>query len=199
MAMKVLVFTTVYPTPQRPLLGLFVAERIRHAMGLADVEVVAPLPWFRWRPSTGSAALATGPASRFELPRRHSPLFWDVPRFCKSLHSLFLAASAAPAIARLRRRFPFDLFDAHFGYPDGVAAVHLGRLFSRPVVVTLRGSEIDFATSHISARQLSWASRRARQVIAVSHELKSLALHLGVAEDCVRVIPNGLDTTFFML
>src|SRR5438045_4767904 len=46
-SLRVLVFTTVFPNPGMPLHGTFVLERIRRLALLADIEVVAPIPWFR--------------------------------------------------------------------------------------------------------------------------------------------------------
>ena len=35
--------------------------------------------------------------------------------------------------------YDFDAIDAHYFYPDGVAAAMLGRYFNKPVVITARG------------------------------------------------------------
>ena len=39
--------------------------------------------------------------------------------------------------------FDFDLIDAHYFYPDGVAAAMLARRLGKPFVVTARGSDIN--------------------------------------------------------
>ena len=44
---------------------------------------------------------------------------------------------------QIRAGHDFDLIDAHYFYPDGVAAVLLGRALDRPVVVTARGSDLN--------------------------------------------------------
>jgi len=48
------------------------------------------------------------------------------------------------------RRFPFDLIDAHFTYPDGLAGVLLAKCFRCPGIVTLRARMI-FATRAIGS------------------------------------------------
>ncbi len=45
-----------------------------------------------------------------------------------------------------------DLIDAHYLYPDGVAAVALGRAFGKPVVVTARGSDVTQYPDHAGSR-----------------------------------------------
>jgi glycosyltransferase involved in cell wall biosynthesis len=187
--MKALVFTTVFPSPDHPLHGLFVAERIRHAARLADVKVVSPIAWLRRRTARAQ--------SRFEALEVEHPAFFTVPGLFKSLDALFLFLSALACVRRLRRRFDFDLIDAHFGYPDGVAAVLLAWWFDRPVVITLRGSELEMARFRLRAAALRWALRRADRVIAVSEPLAALARTLGASPERVRVIGNGVDLDRF--
>src|SRR5690349_2473019 len=58
--LKVVVFTTAFPSPRRPLHGLFVLERVRHAARHADVRVVAPVPLWLWSPLSGRRGPAEG-------------------------------------------------------------------------------------------------------------------------------------------
>jgi glycosyltransferase involved in cell wall biosynthesis len=187
--LKVLVFTTVFPNQAQPLHGLFVAERIRHLTAHAAVRVVAPVAWFRRRAAMGGPQ-ETG-------VRVVHPAFYYVPGLCKWLDGLLLFVSALWSVRTLRRQFDFDLIDAHFGYPDGVAAVLLGRWFRRPVTITLRGSEIEMVRFRLRRMLTAWALRRAERVIAVSPQLASLALDLGTHRDKVAVIGNGVDAGLF--
>ena len=63
----------------------------------------------------------------------------------------------------------FDAIDAHYLYPDGVAAVWLAREAGLPVVITARGSDTSqlprFAVPH---RLIGAAMREADALIAVS-------------------------------
>lgn len=186
--MRILVFTTVFPSAAHPLHGLFVAERIRHASPYAQIRIVSPVPWFRRRPAA--------PRQQAEEAISHPPFFY-LPGLFKSLDGLLLFLSALPTVRRLRRHFDFDLIDAHFGFPDGVAAVLLASWCQRPVTVTLRGSELDKAHYKLRRAALGWALRRADRVIAVSGELAALAMSLGVTPDRVRVIGNGVDLQRF--
>jgi teichuronic acid biosynthesis glycosyltransferase TuaC len=110
---------------------------------------------------------------------------------------LFLFVSSWAELWRLRRAFAFDLIDAHFAYPDGAAAVLLGRIFRVPVTITLRGTIIPLAADWIRSAIADWALRRADTVIAVSEELAARARKAGVPAGRIWLIPNGVDTTRF--
>ena len=47
-------------------------------------------------------------------------------------------AALRNVFTEIEARFRFDLVDTHYFYPDGVAAVLLGRRLRRPVVITAR-------------------------------------------------------------
>jgi glycosyltransferase involved in cell wall biosynthesis len=199
--MRVLVFTSLYPNRVWPHHGVFVKERITHVAALqrCEVQVVAPVPYFpplkitrRWLFS--------------QVPRReviedlevYHPRYCMLPKVGMCLHGLLLFVSVLPAIHQLRQRFPFELIDAHYVYPDGLAAVLLGRVFNVPVVVSARGSDINLFTTFPLIRRLLRATlRRADGVIAVSQALNDVIQCLGIPASNVTVIPNGIDTTKF--
>ncbi|MFQ5624908.1 MAG: glycosyltransferase, partial [Paracoccaceae bacterium] len=99
---------------------------------------------------------------------------------------------------RIAAGFDFDMIDAHYFYPDGVAAAMLGRWFRRPVVVTARGTDINvIAKLPRPGRMIARAAREAAAVIAVSRALGDELLHLGVPADRVHVLRNGVDLDRF--
>lgn len=131
------------------------------------------------------------------------PTFRYIPRILKSLDGFFLYASALPTLRRLAPGYPFDLIDAHFGYPDGLAAVLLGRRFGRPVVLTLRGNEPGLAQSDPGRRRaMRFALRRASRIITVSEPLAAFARDMlaGASGPVppVTVIANGVDLSRFV-
>ncbi|MGH7072318.1 MAG: glycosyltransferase [Acetobacteraceae bacterium] len=189
--LRVLVFTSVFPNPRQPLHGTFVFERTRHLSGVADLRVVAPIAWYR----TLNCGLQAGNAGG-ALPVTH-PRFWYPPKILPVVRGVLMALSALPRVWRLRREFDFDLIDAHFAYPDGYAAVLLGRWFRRPVCMTLRGTEILQSRTASGRRLCDWAMTRAERVIAVAETLAERARQAGVPRDRIRTIPNGVDGTRF--
>ncbi|MGH7299995.1 MAG: glycosyltransferase [Candidatus Rokuibacteriota bacterium] len=196
--MRVLVLSSVYPSATIPTRGIFVHERTRHLAQNCPVEVVAPVSWFPFNRLLRGSERALVPAveTRDGLTVFH-PRFLSLPRIGKSLDGLLYFASVLPFLIRLRRRFRFDLIDAHFAYPDGLAGVLLGWVFGVPVAVTLRGTEARLAGSRLRRPQVARVVRAADQVIAVSQSLADLAAALGAPPARLRMIPNGVDSARF--
>jgi teichuronic acid biosynthesis glycosyltransferase TuaC len=191
---RALVLSSTFPNANQPTLGVFIRERMRALAGRCERRVVAPVPWFpangfiRGANVVGLPAVEDGGG----FPVYH-PSFLSVPRYLKCLDGLLYATSLAPFLVRLRRQFPFDLIDAHFAYPDGVAAVLLGRLLRRPVVITLRGSIVRLQRYRLHRPQIRRALEGAAGIIAVSQSLKDVAVGLGISPERIKVIPNGVD------
>lgn len=193
-----LVLSSVFPNAAQPTFGVFVRARAAEVARHSEVAVMAPVAWFPFNRLFRGCERTDIP--RFErqdgLPVHH-PRFFSVPGVLKFLDGLFYFLSLVPAVRRLRREFPFDVIDAHFAYPDGVAACLLGRLFRCPVTVTLRGTIVPLSRYRLRRRQIVWTLRRADGVIAVSQSLKDVAVSLGIAPEKIRVIPNGIDAAAF--
>src|SRR6185295_7817782 len=198
-APRVLVLSSVFPNVQQPAFGVFIQERVRRVARRCGVTVVAPLPWFPFNRFIRGPKWSGIPRSELQagLGGVRHPWFFCIPRYAKWLDGLLYAASLLPFLLRLRRRAPFDVIDAHFSYPDGVAAVLLGKVLRRPVLITLRGSIVRLAGYPLHRPQIRWALRSADRVLAVSDSLKRTAMSLGIPEEHIRVIPNGVDTEHF--
>src|SRR5262249_43768192 len=88
--------------------------------------------------------------------------------------------------------------DAHYIYPDGFAAVILGRMLRIPVIVSARGTDINlFPTFPTIRPMIRWTLRQAAGIITVSQQLKDKVLALGARADKVQVIGNGVDSQRF--
>ncbi len=204
--MRLLCFTTLYPNAAAPTQGVFVENRLRHLIaysaGAIEARVLAPVPWFpSTHPRFGAwARHAAAPVRemRAGLEVRH-PRFAVIPRFGMSLAPWLLYAAAARAVAAmLREGWRPDVIDAHYLYPDGVAAVWLGRRFGLPVVLTARGSDVTQLPGYRIPRALIIrAARKAAAIITVSRGLAEALEALGVAPDKLTVLRNGVDLAMF--
>ena len=110
-----------------------------------------------------------------------------------------MALAARPVVTESCRRFgDFDVIDGHFLYPDGVAAVLLGRWFGKPVVLSARGSDANIAArERVAGACVRWAARRAAAVIAVSEALRESLDSCGVPRAAITVLRNGVDPQMF--
>jgi glycosyltransferase involved in cell wall biosynthesis len=96
------------------------------------------------------------------------------------------------------RSYPFDLIDAHYFYPDGVAAAMLGKRLGKPVVITARGTDVNLIPRHRLPRaMIRWAARQAAGMITVARALKDDLVRIGVPGERIEVLRNGVDLKLF--
>ena len=199
--MRILLFSSLFPNSVMPQFGLFVQRRAEAvARRGVQMRVVAPVPYFpgflpvpRWR------AYAQVPArERLGKTAVTHPRYLHAPGPGMYTQAWSLARAALPHLRELRRDFDFQLIDAHYVYPDGVAAVHLARALGVPCVITARGSDINLLPRHaLVRRQITSALQRADALVAVSGALAASMRKLGAPADKLHVIPNGVDRDVF--
>jgi glycosyltransferase involved in cell wall biosynthesis len=199
---RLLVFCSLFPHASAPAAGLFVRERAFRLARVFPLVVVAPQPWspvdalVRWfRPSFRPM----GP--RFEVVEGvevHRPRVLSVPGVLKGFDSPLMALCAARTVRRIVAAFRPTAIDAHFLYPDGHAAVRLGRRFDLPVYVTVRGSKDARLVGGRRDPALREVIRDAHRLIAVSASLRDqVCVPLGASRDHVAVVGNGVDLRRF--
>jgi teichuronic acid biosynthesis glycosyltransferase TuaC len=202
--MKLLTFSTLFPNAVTPGHGIFVETRLRHLLASGKVEsrVVAPVPWFPFSdPRFGRYAnFARVPVEeiRHGIKVLH-PRFAQIPKIGMNLAPTLLAHSAKRVLGdMIDDGYDFDLIDAHYFYPDGVAAMKLGRYFNKPVVITARGSDISLIPQYRLPRtMIRWAADNAHGVITVCNALKTEMVQLGVSADKITPLRNGVDLALF--
>lgn len=202
--LRVLTVTTLFPSLVSPRHGIFVETRLRKLRETmpVDVRVVAPVPWFpvTWSIAGRYAEYAATPRreQRHGMEVRH-PRFVTIPRFGMTIQPTSLAAASIRATRELMDDgWSFDVVDAHYLYPDGVAAAALARKLQRPFVVTARGSDVNLiAQMPTPRRRILEALEGASRVIAVSESLKSALVRIGLPSSSVEVLRNGVDTELF--
>jgi glycosyltransferase involved in cell wall biosynthesis len=203
-SLRTLLFSTLYPSQARPTHGLFVEARQRELLALGGLEtvVVAPVPWFPSRsPRFGEYAIfaSTPPQELRQGMAVHHPRYALLPKIGMSTAPFAMAAACVPTLARIRRGgFDFDLIDAHYFYPDGVAAALLAKWFGRPCTITARGSDVNLIAEHAVPRRLmKWASAQAGASIGVSAALAQRLAAIGAPQDRIHVARNGVDLERF--
>jgi glycosyltransferase involved in cell wall biosynthesis len=187
--LRVLVISHLYPRNRSDISGIFVREQVEALGASADVLVVAGrygglasarsadtdrsgppvieigLPWPMWLPSAARVASS--------IPRYHR--------------------EALKAVRESGREF--DVVHAHFGLPDGLVGVMLGRALSIPAVVTLHGSDFARQLSRpFVGRLLGRRLSRADRIIGVSaHIAEGMRARFGLSEEQVIHLPNGFN------
>ena len=140
------------------------------------------------------------------IPRREErygieishPRFPRIPKIGMSVAPMLMALALRKELRQRDRESAFDLIDAHYFYPDGVAAALLGRWLDKPVVITARGTDINLIPEYtIPRKSILWAAEQCAGMITVSDALRDRLLELGVDARKVRTLRNGVDLDFF--
>lgn len=201
--LRVLTLSTLFPDAGRPQFGIFVERQtaaLQQREGVA-VEVVAPIgvpPW----------PLSRHPHYRrfAGLPERetwnglivHRPRFRVWPKFGAALAPGAMARSLVPVLEAIRERFPFDVIDAEFFWPDGPAARKLAAHFEVPYSVKARGSDIHhWGRRGATRRQIAKAGADAAGLLAVSNALRSDMTASGLPGERIAVHRTGIDRSLF--
>ncbi len=201
---RLLTFSTLYPNNVCPNHGIFVENRLRHLVGSRHVAstVVAPVPWFPSRSSLFGDWARHASVAPIELRHGivvHHPRYPVIPRIGMSMAPYLLYRATLPALQRLLASGQrFNAIDAHYIYPDGVAAVWLGRALGLPTFVTARGTDVNLIPRYTVPRLLiRRAIADATALIAVSSALRNELVALGAQAEKVTVLRNGVDTALF--
>ena len=201
--MRVLTFSTLYPNVAQPSHGIFVENRLRHLVASAQVQsrVIAPVPWFPF-----SHARFGDYARYAKVPKeeqRHGivithPRYPLIPKIGMSLTPWFMAQAFLAELKGGTNSDDFDLIDAHYFYPDGVAAAIVAKRLNKPLVITARGTDLNLIPQYYAPRKMIlWAARQAAGLITVCQALKDVLVDLGVAAERVTVLRNGVDLAQF--
>ena len=200
--LKVLVLSKNYPNSVTEMLGLWVERLVRQSTRFCELKVIAPRPYcppgipekysrFRrvesrcWREGVEvfRPAMPMGPG--YSTYRFESALYYMAVR---------------RLVARLRRDFPFELIHAHFTYPDGVAAVELGKRYRVPVVITEHIPWDVWSEKYPGV--LARAARAAGECachISVSESVRKSVAGSVANEGNLVVVPNGVDGSVFRI
>ncbi|HVJ00291.1 MAG TPA: glycosyltransferase [Sphingomonas sp.] len=200
--LRVLTLATLFPDATRPNFGVFVERQTRGLAAHPDVDlrVIAPIGLPPW-PATRHPryrALA-------RLPEREErngiavlrPRFLTLPGTAGRHHVAALTRALVPLVESLRTAFPFDVIDAEFFFPDGPAAIALGRRYGVPVSIKARGADIHHWGRGPTAAQVLAAGRAAGGLLAVSEAMKRDMIALGLPSEPIRVHRTGVDLDRF--
>ena len=194
------VFSSLFPSATRPGAGLFIRERMFRVAQHRSLVVVSPQPWFPGQ----SLIRKLKPGYRPQAPtleiqqgiRVYHPRFFSVPGLLRRLDGWSMAIGSFFLLKRLKAEGA-RLIDAHFTYPDGEAAVRLGRWLELPVCITLRGTEVPHSRNPVLKQRLSRTLQAASHVFSVSASLRKLAIELGAPVERTEVVGNGVDIARF--
>jgi len=201
--MNILSFTTLYPNADQPILGVFVENRLRHLAesGRVSLTVVAPVPWFPFTSKAfgNYAAYAKVPERevRYGIEIFH-PRYKVIPKVGMNIAPALLYRGARTIVRRLAKERGIQLIDAHYFYPDGVAAAKLAGELGLPLTITARGTDLNLIPQfELPRRQIEHAARMADAIITVCDALQKPLLEMGIDPGKITTLRNGVDLELF--
>jgi len=199
--LRILVLTSRFPDGLRPNLGNFIE---RQTLELAsrpgvEVEVVAPIGRAPFPFSlVASSSLDGLPGQEVWKGIPVHRLRFSPPRYFPSLRPRALARRLLPLARTIRERFAFDVISAEFSWPDGPAAIAVGRALGIPVMIKARGMEFERrAGSGSTRRQLLASGLAARRLLAVSGSVKQKMAEIGLPPEHIAVHYSAVDADMF--
>jgi glycosyltransferase involved in cell wall biosynthesis len=199
---RIVTFSSLFPSAAFPTHGLFVQDRMQRVAEASGLEwcAVAPVPLV-------PAPLRTGErARRAAMPLRETvagvrvehPRYFHLPGLSTARQAARIARASLDIVRELTRGQPAVL-DAHYVYPDGVAALRIAAQLRLPCIVTARGTDLNvLAGKPAIARQVRAAAGEAFALLAVSEALRRRFVAItGLPDASVRLSRNGVDLERF--
>ena len=188
--MRILALTNCFPrsdadprTPWNRLQFAALAQR-------NDIRLIVPVPWTESVRTRKPAEVAGIPAV--------FPTFWFPPKILQPSYGPFLLHSIRSSVRHLVASFSPEVALACWAHPDGWAAVKIAAGLNIPAVVKVIGSDVLVLGKNPRRRAAIAATlKSAAAVIAVSRDLASNVVSLGVDPARVVVVPEGTDATRF--
>ena len=192
--LKIAVITRNFPSSAEPWQGRPAYQTLRELARRADVRVFYPNPGYP------SLLKPRGQSFSKLEPSSDSPDvkvdYYDYPALpvvSRPLNGWMAARVLLPHI----RSFAPDLIFSYFLYPEGYAAMKLGKTLSLPVVARSMGSDINRISDPITARHTRTVLREVDFLVMVSRDLRDKALAMGASADRICTMVNGCDTSVF--
>jgi teichuronic acid biosynthesis glycosyltransferase TuaC len=192
--LKIAVVTRYFPNSAEPWQGRSAYQTLRVLAHDADVRVFFPNATY---PSL------LRPRSRIydTLDASYSPPDVKVGYYDYSALPLisrpFNGSMAARVLLPHVRSFAPDLIFSIFLYPDGYAALKIGKALSVPVVAMGIGSDINNIGDRFSAMHTRTLLREVDFLVTVSDDLRRKAVAMGAPAQKTRAIVNGCDLSVF--
>lgn len=198
----IVTFTNLFPSSVTPTHGLFVYERMRRVAAASALawHVVSPVPHVSWlvRSRAYRRFAAVPRHETWQGVPVHHPRYRHWPGLSLRRQAAAMAAGARAAVAALAARERIVL-DAHYLWPDGVAAAQLAEELRVPFTLTARGTDLNvIADDRVIAARIAEASSRACACMAVSSALGDrFAAVAGLPRARITDVRNGVDLERF--
>jgi len=192
--LKIAVVTRYFPNSAEPWQGRSAYQILRVLARKADVQVFFPNAmypsWLKPRSRTYDQLDPSYSPPEVKVRYYNYPA---LPLLSRPLNGWTAARALLPEV----RSFSPDIIHSFFVYPEGWAALKIGRALSVPVVAKGIGSDINRNRDPISAMHTRTVVSEADFLFAVSGDLRRKAVAMGARPEKSRAILNGCDLSVF--
>ena len=197
--MNLLIITNLFPNPLEPLRSTFNEQQILALAGMMRIHVISPVSWLRKLRYRLSGTLGRlDSCTEWRGIEARYPTYYYLPRVMSWFRGFTMAGSILPACRYAVRHLAPHAILTTWAFPDGFAAVMLGRLFKLPVIIKVHGTDVEMLEHKGVRRRLTlWAFNRSARVISVSRYLRDKLLQHGVPSEKIVVVYNGVDDSIF--
>ncbi|MDC8830331.1 glycosyltransferase family 4 protein [Alteromonas gilva] len=196
--------SSLFPNSNDPKHGIFVKTRLKHYLASypgVKAVVIAPIPWFPFKHKMfGEYAKYAGvpECEVIDGITVFHPRYLVVPKIGMYLTPETMQWAIKRTLRKLIKNQSVDVIDGHYFYPDGVAICQVAEEFNIPFTCTARGTDINLVPQYPKAREmLKPVFAKAAHMMTVCAALKDEMLSLGVADERITVLRNGVDLTLF--
>jgi glycosyltransferase involved in cell wall biosynthesis len=198
--LKVLLLTTSFPLIKGSRSGIFIKKLVDNLPPAFQVTVLTPDSSFKDISNPSSYELV-----RFRYaPKRWQKLAHGSGGIMEALSQKHLSCLLIPAllgssfVVSCWYAFKADVLHANWSI-SGVIAGIAGRITGKPVVTTLRGSDVNLMHRSLLMRMLvNICLYLSESIVTVSPSLKNtLEKEFPSYSNKIKVIPNGIDEAFF--
>lgn len=204
--MKIVLLSNLFPNPVEPVRGMFNFHIAKHLVSLGHkVTVVSPLPYF---PAIKALQRMQTWYKFSQIPtdavwgdvRALYPKYPMIPKISDALQAFFMIPVLFKVLSSLQRSEGIDVVNAHYLYPDGVAACKVCNWLNIPIVLSALGSDVNVLAGKQSvSAQIKHALSDCSAITAVSEDLATKMKTMGNFHGKIHVFPNGVDLSLFAI
>jgi len=192
--LKIAVVTAHFPSSAKPTIGRPAYQTVRVLSGKSEVRVFYPHAAYppllkprnrRYGSLNTSYSLPGVRANYFDYPA--------LPGVSRPFNGWMAARALLPHVSN----FAPDLIFSYFLYPDGYAALKIGKALGVPVVAMGVGSDVHSIGDRISMMHTRALLRQADYLLAISGDLRNRMIAMGAPPEKTSILLSGCDHSVF--
>lgn len=202
--MKILFISSQFPNSLEPNRGVFSFQIVKELASFAEVRVIAPLPTLGWlngldRFKNYKTGLNIPVYEELSLIPVYHPRYLALPGAGLS-HQWTFESTLKELIIKIKTEWSFDVVNCHWLFPDGVAIQRICHQMNIPVMLTPLGTDLNkYCDFRLRRYFISKALLNAQKVSVLNEQMKNKCLDLGVSDEQLTIIPNGVDLNKFCI